>query len=379
MPSQYTHQLIAEAVFGRLPSEIRARLTSPAAFALGAQGGDAYFFCWLNDGRRCNLGRRMHCRGIYRDFCMLARARNGWQYSYAAGYICHYAADTVFHPFVYALCARLAGEERRRAKWHAYIESDLDTYFVQSRAGIPVAAYELPLSFADVDVSALLPLVRAVSGAAVSERALRAALRRFFWYVRWFRDKHGRRRRFFAGAERTLCAPRLLSCLYRRAECDPRVRNAAGEEWHNPADPSFSSCEDADALFDRAVREGVRLVSLFFRCVRDGEPLPAADFCLHFLKGTPVPPAKKMAGTLASPVCPPYTEGGGEVMQKFYDSDRKLVGYLRSAASGKILAYDSDRMLVGYYNPASDKTYDANRVLVGRGNLLAAFFKDAVN
>ncbi len=287
MPSQYTHQLIAEAVFGRLPSEIRARLTSPAAFALGAQGGDAYFFCWLNDGRRYNLGRRMHCRGIYRDFCMLARAEGGWQSSYAAGYICHYAADTVFHPFVYALCARLAGESGRRAKWHAYVESDLDTYFVQTRKGIPVSAYELPFCRDDLDLGALLPLVRAMSGSALSERALRAALRRFFWYVRWFRDETGRRRRFFAGAERMLCAPRLLSCLYRRGEYDARVCNAAGEVWSNPADPSFSSREDANALFGRAVREGVRLVTLFFLCKRSGQPLPEADFSLHFLKGIP--------------------------------------------------------------------------------------------
>ncbi len=65
-------------------------------------------------------------------------------------------------------------------------------------------------------------------------------------------------------------------------------------------------------------------------------------------------------------------------MQKFYDSNRNLIGYLRSSASGKILAYDPDRRLVGYYNPDSDKTYDANRSLVGRGNLLATFFRDAV-
>ena len=374
MPSQYTHQLIAEAVLDRLPEHIRAAISSPAAFALGAQGGDAFFFCWLGSPRR-NLGRRMHCGEIYRDFCMLAGAQGAQQRSYAAGYVCHYAADTVFHPFVYALCEQFGREESARAKWHAYIESDLDAYFIASRLGIPVAAYRMPVRYADVDVSALAPLFRAVAGVRLSEHTVRAALRRFFAYVGIFRDEFGRRRRFFAGAERFLHAPRLLSCLYRRVDYDARVLNAAGERWCNPSDPRQSSCEGADALFERAVSTGVRLVTELYLAQR-GAALPKPDFSLHFLKGTPV--RDRAACMLASDDLPVYTESGGDDMQKFYDSNRCLVGYLRESETGKIFAYDICYRLKGYYNPTSDKTYDSNCTLLGRGNLLATFFKDAV-
>ncbi len=65
-------------------------------------------------------------------------------------------------------------------------------------------------------------------------------------------------------------------------------------------------------------------------------------------------------------------------MQKLYDSNMKLVGYSRMAADGKINVYDSDYKLLGYYVPSSDKTYDSNRKLIGKGNLTAGFLGVAV-
>ena len=295
LPSQYTHQLIAEEVFARLPENVRAAIPSKAAYFLGAQGGDIYFFFRVKDGRRRNLGKRMHNRRIYEDLSAFAAAAGEADEvsSYAAGYLCHYAADTVFHPFVYGLTERfLAEEPSRRVKWHAYIESDLDTHFVSARLGLPVQSYSFPLRRKDVDLDALYPLVHAVCGGTeghklFSPRAFRAAVGRFFLYVWWFRDPHLRRRRFFEGAERLLHVPHVLSALYRRAQADERCLNADGREWRNPSVPAFFSCEDADRLFERAVAEGVRLLCEFFICVRGGVPLPREDFGKNFLSGAP--------------------------------------------------------------------------------------------
>ena len=60
-------------------------------------------------------------------------------------------------------------------------------------------------------------------------------------------------------------------------------------------------------------------------------------------------------------------------MQKLYDSDMQLIGYTPTGVTGKITVYDSDYRMLGYYNPESDKTYDKDRRLVGKGNLITNF------
>ena len=60
-------------------------------------------------------------------------------------------------------------------------------------------------------------------------------------------------------------------------------------------------------------------------------------------------------------------------MQKLYDSDMQLIGYSKAGEDGRINIYDSDYRLLGYYVPSSDKTYDSNRKLIGKGNLTAGF------
>ena len=66
-------------------------------------------------------------------------------------------------------------------------------------------------------------------------------------------------------------------------------------------------------------------------------------------------------------------------MQKLYDANMRLQGYyLRGEAGARTAVYDADMRPLGYYYPHSDKTYDANMRLIGRGDLLAGFLRDAV-
>lgn len=66
-------------------------------------------------------------------------------------------------------------------------------------------------------------------------------------------------------------------------------------------------------------------------------------------------------------------------MQKLYDTDARLLGYVSAARAGRQVLYDCDRRIRGYYYPATDKTYDADMRLVGRGNLLASLLAAAEN
>ena len=59
-------------------------------------------------------------------------------------------------------------------------------------------------------------------------------------------------------------------------------------------------------------------------------------------------------------------------MQRLYDSDMQLIGYLSEGAAGRVSVLDSDYKVLGYYYPSADKTYTKDMALVGRGNQLAA-------
>lgn len=69
----------------------------------------------------------------------------------------------------------------------------------------------------------------------------------------------------------------------------------------------------------------------------------------------------------------------GEKMQRLYDSNMQIVGYTATSATGRITAYDSDYQVMGYYYPASDKTYDKNMKLIGKGNQITKFLNDAAS
>lgn len=295
MPAQYTHQIIAEELLPLLPENVRASVTDLPAYYLGAQGGDVFYFLRLVTPKGDNLGKYLHNREVYRTFCEFLRAAKGKNgnpvaLSYAAGYVTHYAADTVFHPYVYGTMQKLiSAHPKSRIRWHAYIESDIDSYFVEKLRGVPITKYVSPLRLKDIDIPALYPYVSEVLDARgqrhFSQFLFRRALRRYFLFERTFTDRTLRRRRVLHAAESALHCQRAFSSLCRRTGIDENCLNAEGEEWSNPSDPSFRSREGADALFERALREGVRLLCAFFLSLQGDIPLPEESFNKGFLSG----------------------------------------------------------------------------------------------
>ena len=94
MPAFFTHETVCEKVLDRLPEKQAARISDRALFYLGAQGGDPLF---LYRDKNKRLGVVLHREKIYEFFAALLRADCD---SFALGYLTHYAADTVFHPYV---------------------------------------------------------------------------------------------------------------------------------------------------------------------------------------------------------------------------------------------------------------------------------------
>lgn len=290
MPAEYTHQLIAERILAQLPEEVRQKISDLPTFYLGAQGADIFYF--VNYSKKPNIGRFLHNCCAYEVFSdLLNAAKEGAAFSYAAGYIAHYAADTVFHPFVYALTQQfMLDHPQKNVRWHAYIESDLDTLFVRSYAGVSVRDYRCPVREEKADLGAVYRTMRQVCAArglpAFTQADLRRGVRRYFCFERAFTDARFRRRKFVGGVERLLHLPQVFSCIFRREEADERVEKGLPQGWKNPSAPEANlSREDARQLFSRAVEEGTRLICAFFRAKEDKQPLPFAPFNKGHLSG----------------------------------------------------------------------------------------------
>ena len=108
MPEGYTHVRTAR----KAAETIHYKIQCPAAFAAGANGPDS-FFCfeiWKKRAKRRydlpGLGNRMHeekTGAFLRSLCANVKTRP--QVEYTLGFLSHYAADTVVHPFICAMCA----------------------------------------------------------------------------------------------------------------------------------------------------------------------------------------------------------------------------------------------------------------------------------
>lgn len=138
MPEGYTHVRIA----ARAAAAIHYKVQCPEAFAAGANGPDS-LFCfeiWRKRSRRRydlpGLGSRMHeerTGAFLQSLCRNVHSRP--QVEYALGFLSHYAADTIMHPFVAAMClpdAPYAGKGG-----HGMLEIALDSVLHEEDTGSP--------------------------------------------------------------------------------------------------------------------------------------------------------------------------------------------------------------------------------------------------
>ena len=122
MPSVYTHFLMARQSFLALPPRIQAKITPHIhLYYFGAQGADFCFFYKFLRRKNGNFGSHLHRKGGLNTFQSLQThaAQSSAMFAYAAGYITHYAADTILHPYVYAASGK-------SILIHSRLESALD-------------------------------------------------------------------------------------------------------------------------------------------------------------------------------------------------------------------------------------------------------------
>ena len=161
MPEGYTHVRTAR----QAAAAIHYKIQCPEAFAAGANGPDS-FFCyevWKPRAKRHydlpGLGNRMHeekTGAFLYSLCRHVKTRP--QVEYVLGFLCHYATDTVVHPFVCAMCE--PGQPYGGKGGHGYLEIALDSELHKEDTGdgrvLAADASPLPTGEQLADIAALL-------------------------------------------------------------------------------------------------------------------------------------------------------------------------------------------------------------------------------
>ena len=180
MPEGYTHLRCAwRAVRAQ---KLTADLHREAFFA-GANGPDM-LFCyqvWKPARKRAyplpDLGERMHNENTGAFLrALIEGAKTPVQRSYAAGFLCHYGADTVVHPYV--VLATSPGQAYEGPGGHGYFEIALDSQLHERDTGdaaVPVAHCCPRMDDAALDE--VIPLLAGAIEAAYGERYPEQALR----------------------------------------------------------------------------------------------------------------------------------------------------------------------------------------------------------
>lgn len=174
MPTSITHQLLAEETYKALPEKISAEITSLPHFYLGAQGCDICFMYKAVATFGDNLGQFTHAVKPLSFFRILweESRRDENVKSYAYGYITHYAADTVFHPYIYE---KMGGKERILK--HHSIEHAYDGALLKKYKGGCLSAYRLP-DFAKTGLEGVYNVYARYARVSGREELDRAAFRR---------------------------------------------------------------------------------------------------------------------------------------------------------------------------------------------------------
>ena len=191
MPEGYTHLRCAWRA--ARAQKLTADLHREAFFA-GANGPDM-LFCyqvWKSAKKRAyplpDLGERMHNENTGAFLrALLDGAKTPVQRSYAAGFLCHYAADTVVHPYVVLVTS--PGQAYEGPGGHGYFEIALDSRLHESDTGdaaVPVAHCCPRMDDAALDE--VIPLLAGAIEAAYGERYPEPALRDAFAQATFIRS-----------------------------------------------------------------------------------------------------------------------------------------------------------------------------------------------
>lgn len=261
MPATYTHHLIAREAYTALSPALQTEIQSLPLYFFGAQGADFCFFDRSLNPKTKNFGSYLHREGGFSAFCTLKALaeRDAPILSYALGYITHYAADSTFHPYVYAT----AGNSPLR---HSRLENILDIRFKRNSLSKEYDTF-FRKKLTEREKDTLFLIYTAI---ALRDRFCAPKKPAFLRSIALFNAYMPIPNTLFDGSN---------------AQVKAYAANEQKREWAYPADPKIKSRDSADELFMKSVVLSVKLIEAFLRAVKINLPLDRKLFGKGFLTG----------------------------------------------------------------------------------------------
>ena len=253
MPSVYTHYLVARETYKLLPPDLQESLRPHLSlYFFGAQGADFCFFYRFANPRKRNLGSYLHRKGGYDAFRLLQHfsRRDTALFAYALGFITHYAVDTVFHPFVYAVSGK-------SLLLHSRVEGALDALYVKKYTDVKTDSFApfFRKKLTEEETNALFLYYATVAEHAsfptIVKPSFLRAISMFNAYMPLSFSIFGERK------------PQLIHALFGKDGTDKK----------------------ASALFQNTVEKSRSLIGAFCTAKDAHEPLPKALFGKSYLTG----------------------------------------------------------------------------------------------
>ena len=145
MPGFTTHYLFGVKAYNDLPNNYLKHVISKYRwlYQIGLQGPDIFFYNIpiLRHRDYRNVGSHMHEYHVNRFFrnclneiaAISSKQQREQAISYMAGFLCHYAADSICHPYVYGrIQYETDGKGSRFHGLHAELENDIDTLLLKA-------------------------------------------------------------------------------------------------------------------------------------------------------------------------------------------------------------------------------------------------------
>lgn len=278
MADFFSHDLFGERMLAHLPAAAQsAAALHSAAYHWGLHGPDPLFFHKVALGSPLHkLGNRMHSERTGELFAAFADAVGRLQdenrvigEAYFYGFVCHYALDSLIHPYVYYHQAQIAAldDTRSGSAIHCQIETDIDWALYEREKGGCITEFSFAekyaLSTEETAVLAVLlrHLLRRVYGVDVPTAELRPMFREMSTCQEIFLNCNPNLGAGLGTLERAVRHSGILTSHFKLRAPDWDCLNLEHTPWHNLWEPEKERLESIPELFDRAENRAAALAN----------------------------------------------------------------------------------------------------------------------
>ena len=267
MPDYAAHYYFGQSVLENLPKQIVNNINIRIFdFALSGPDDWALYRFWIPSLRKGKNERASEMHTTNTGAFLSEISKEPALFSYAAGFLCHYAFDSICHPYVIA-CAgtyKDTAETKVYRGNHAAFEHAIDRYMLKQHHNAEPHPISKKMQGKHLPKD-LRPIIDRVykdifdwDNAFRDIHRSKRDLKLFLWLME---DPNGIIR-FFT---KPFHHPTMNALLYSRAYyVNEDIYNLKHRIWHHPNDPLLASSESFEELIDKAVQRAVCLITDIF-------------------------------------------------------------------------------------------------------------------